>query len=112
MCKQFRQLQINIFSFINFYRKPQLKVLHLLTYFFLVKTVPKEEIMICIPLLYSNLEDRNADVRKNAQEAVLGIMMHTSYEAMAKQTEKLKVNRLKPPSYNHFLFFVLFVAWW
>lgn len=56
-----------------------------------VKSVPKEELMICIPYLYSNLEDRNADVRKNAQEAVLGFMMHTSYEAMLKQTEKLKV---------------------
>lgn len=54
--------------------------------------------MLCIPYLYSNLEDRNADVRKNAQEAVLGVMMHTSYEAMTKQTEKLKVlcvNRCK-----------------
>lgn len=51
--------------------------------------------MICIPHLYTNLEDRNADVRKNAQEAVLGIMMHTSYEAMSKQTEKLKVRYKK-----------------
>lgn len=56
-----------------------------------MKSVPREELMICIPHLYSNLEDRNADVRKNAQEAVLGVMMHTSYETMAKQTEKLKV---------------------
>lgn len=62
---------------------------------FPVKTVPKEEIMICIPYLYTNLEDRNADVRKNAQEAVLGLMMHSSYEAMVKQTEKLKVKHLK-----------------
>lgn len=48
--------------------------------------------MVCIPHLYSNLEDRNADVRKNAQEAVLGFMIHLSYESMVKQTEKLKVN--------------------
>lgn len=61
-------------------------------FFLLVKSVPKEEMMICIPYLYTNLEDRNAEVRKNAQEAVLGIMMHTSYETMAKQTEKLKVS--------------------
>lgn len=60
-------------------------------FFSLVKSVPKEELMICIPHLYSNLEDRNADVRKNAQEAVLGVMMHLSYESMLKQTEKLKV---------------------
>lgn len=57
-----------------------------------VKSVPKEELFICIPHLYSNLEDRNADVRKNAQEAVLGIMIHLGYESMAKQTEKLKVS--------------------
>lgn len=47
--------------------------------------------LACIPHLYTNLEDRNADVRKNAQEAVLGIMMHLSYESMVKQTEKAKV---------------------
>ncbi|XP_044749386.1 protein mini spindles isoform X2 [Coccinella septempunctata] len=55
-----------------------------------VKTIPKEELTICIPYLYNNLEDRNADVRKNAQEAILGFMIHTSYESMLKQTEKLK----------------------
>ncbi|KAJ8911338.1 hypothetical protein NQ315_014182, partial [Exocentrus adspersus] len=54
------------------------------------KTIPKEELLICIPHLYSNLEDRNAEVRKNAQEAVLGIMIHLGYETMVKQTEKLK----------------------
>lgn len=36
------------------------------------------------------MEDRNADVRKNAQEATLGIMIHLGYDAMLKQTEKLK----------------------
>lgn len=36
------------------------------------------------------MEDRNADVRKNAQDAVLGIMIHLGYETMVKQTEKLK----------------------
>lgn len=46
--------------------------------------------MICIPILYQNLEDRNADIRKNVQEAVLPFMLHLGYEAMAKQTEKLK----------------------
>ena len=40
--------------------------------------------------MYSNLEDRNSDVRKNAQEAVLGFMLHLSYEAMLRHTEKLK----------------------
>ncbi|XP_072383442.1 protein mini spindles [Diabrotica undecimpunctata] len=54
------------------------------------KQIPKEELVVCIPHLYSNLEDRNADVRKNAQEAILGIMIHLGYENMVKQTEKLK----------------------
>lgn len=58
-----------------------------------MKSVPKEELIVCVPYLYSNLEDRNADVRKNAQEAVLGIMWHLGYETMLKQTEKLKVSK-------------------
>lgn len=55
-----------------------------------VKQISKEELLACLPHLYSNLEDRNSDVRKNAQEAVLGFMIHLSYEGMARQTEKLK----------------------
>ncbi|XP_053980065.1 protein mini spindles [Hylaeus volcanicus] len=55
-----------------------------------VKQIPKEELRVCLPYLYSNLEDRNSDVRKNAQEAVLGFMIHLSYEGMARNTEKLK----------------------
>ncbi|CAG9764905.1 unnamed protein product [Ceutorhynchus assimilis] len=54
------------------------------------KGVPKEEINACVQHLYTNLEDRNADVRKNAGEAVLGIMIHLGYESMLKQTEKVK----------------------
>ncbi|XP_066151261.1 protein mini spindles [Euwallacea fornicatus] len=54
------------------------------------KSVPKEELIACVPHLYSNLEDRSADVRKNAGEAVLGIMIHLGYDPMAKLTEKLK----------------------
>lgn len=55
------------------------------------KSFPREELISIIPHLYSNLEDRSADVRKNAQEAVLGVMLHLGYESMLKQTEKLKV---------------------
>ncbi|XP_015596923.1 protein mini spindles isoform X2 [Cephus cinctus] len=55
-----------------------------------VKQIPKEELTVCLPHLYSNLEDRNSDVRKNAQEAVLGFMIHLSYESMTRTTEKLK----------------------
>lgn len=59
-----------------------------------MKGIPKEELIICIPLLYSHLEDRSSDLRKNSQEAVLGVMIHVGYEAMLKQCEKLKVNNL------------------
>ncbi|XP_044007897.1 protein mini spindles isoform X2 [Aphidius gifuensis] len=55
-----------------------------------VKSIPKEELVICLPHLYSNLEDRNSDVRKYAQEAAIGFMTHLSYEFMVRQTEKLK----------------------
>ncbi|OAD59416.1 Cytoskeleton-associated protein 5 [Eufriesea mexicana] len=55
-----------------------------------VKQIPKEELFVCLPYLYNNLEDRNSDVRTNAQEAVLGFMIHLSYEVMARNTEKLK----------------------
>lgn len=55
-----------------------------------MKQIPKEELTICLPILFSNLEDRNSDVRKNAQESVLGFMMHLSFEAMSRNTEKLK----------------------
>lgn len=75
-----------------------------------LKSVPKEELMVCIPHLYSNLEDRNADVRKNAQEAILGFMIHLSYETMVKQTEKLKVSILLNPKFLIY-FNLLFLAW-
>ncbi|XP_058791056.1 protein mini spindles isoform X2 [Phymastichus coffea] len=55
-----------------------------------LKQISKEELTICLPVLYSNVEDRNSDVRKNAQEAILGFMIHLSYESMMRHTEKLK----------------------
>ncbi|KAL1502287.1 hypothetical protein ABEB36_007453 [Hypothenemus hampei] len=55
-----------------------------------LKSIPKEELLACVSYLYNNLEDRNADVRKNAGEAVLGLMIHLGYETMLKQTEKVK----------------------
>ncbi|XP_069680440.1 protein mini spindles isoform X4 [Periplaneta americana] len=54
------------------------------------KSIPKDELLVCLPHLYSNVEDRNADVRKNAQEAILPFMIHLGYVTMAKATEKLK----------------------
>ncbi|GLG98562.1 Protein mini spindles [Gryllus bimaculatus] len=54
------------------------------------KSIPKEELLLCLPHLYANLEDRNADVRKNAQECILPFMLHLNYTTMAKATEKMK----------------------
>lgn len=55
------------------------------------KGVPKDELMACLPYLYNNLEDRNSDVRKNANEAVLGFMIHLNYQTMFHACERLKV---------------------
>jgi len=49
------------------------------------------EFQECVPYLYASLEDRNPDVRKKAQEAVLPFMIHMGYEAMARQAAKAKV---------------------
>uniref|UniRef100_W4VRR1 Putative microtubule-associated protein n=1 Tax=Corethrella appendiculata TaxID=1370023 RepID=W4VRR1_9DIPT len=54
------------------------------------KTIQKDELIACLPHLYSNICDRNADVRKNANEAVLGIMIHLGYDAMTKALDKQK----------------------
>lgn len=54
------------------------------------KSFPKEELTACVGSLFANLEDRNADVRKNASDAVLGIMMHVGFSPMASACEKLK----------------------
>ncbi|RZF35257.1 hypothetical protein LSTR_LSTR012476 [Laodelphax striatellus] len=55
-----------------------------------LKTVPKEELLVCLPVLFANLEDRNADVRKNASEALVGFMYHLGYSPMMSACEKLK----------------------
>lgn len=47
--------------------------------------------MSCLPYLLSNLEDRNSDVRKTANDAVLGFMIHIGYGPMTNAAEKLKV---------------------
>lgn len=41
--------------------------------------------------MYASLEDRNADVRKGAGEAVLPFMIHLGYDVMARHAGKLKV---------------------
>ncbi|CAB3384794.1 Hypothetical predicted protein [Cloeon dipterum] len=53
------------------------------------KRIPKEELIACVPHLLVCVEDRNADVRKNAQDAILPMMIHTGYEPMVRQTQKL-----------------------
>lgn len=54
------------------------------------KSIPKDEILACLPYLYANICDRNVDVRKNANEAVLGCMLHVGYEPMFKALETQK----------------------
>ncbi|CAG0884793.1 unnamed protein product [Darwinula stevensoni] len=55
-----------------------------------VKKLPKDEVSACIPHLYTCLEDRNPDVRKNAQDAILPFMIHFGFEPMMRATGKLK----------------------
>ncbi|KAH8294844.1 hypothetical protein KR018_003531 [Drosophila ironensis] len=54
------------------------------------KSVSKEDLHSMVPHLYAHVCDRNADVRKNANEAVLGIMIHLGYEAMVRALDKQK----------------------
>ncbi|XP_053131293.1 cytoskeleton-associated protein 5 isoform X2 [Hemicordylus capensis] len=54
-----------------------------------LRTVPSD-LVICVPHLYSCLEDRNGDVRKKAQDALPFFMMHLGFDKMAKATGKLK----------------------
>uniref|UniRef100_A0A8C7YVM3 Cytoskeleton associated protein 5 n=1 Tax=Oryzias sinensis TaxID=183150 RepID=A0A8C7YVM3_9TELE len=54
-----------------------------------LRTVPGD-LMLCVPQLYTCLEDRNGDVRKKAQDALPTFMMHLGYDKMNKATGKLK----------------------
>ncbi|XP_060130408.1 cytoskeleton-associated protein 5 isoform X2 [Zootoca vivipara] len=54
-----------------------------------LRSVPSD-LVLCVPHLYSCLEDRNGDVRKKAQDALPSFMMHLGFEKMAKATGKLK----------------------
>uniref|UniRef100_A0A8C7H2U5 Cytoskeleton associated protein 5 n=1 Tax=Oncorhynchus kisutch TaxID=8019 RepID=A0A8C7H2U5_ONCKI len=62
-----------------------------------MRTVPSD-LMLCVPYLYSCLEDRNGDVRKKAQDALPIFMMHLGYEKMLKATGKLKPSSKEPVS--------------
>ncbi|XP_037539224.1 cytoskeleton-associated protein 5 [Nematolebias whitei] len=54
-----------------------------------LRTIPGD-LMLCVPLLYACLEDRNGDVRKKAQDALPTFMMHLGYDKMSKAMGKLK----------------------
>ncbi|CAB3232167.1 unnamed protein product [Arctia plantaginis] len=54
------------------------------------KSFQRDELSICVPILFSCLEDRAADVRKVAADCVLPFMLHLGYEPMHKQMDKLK----------------------
>lgn len=60
-----------------------------------LRNVPSD-LVLCVPHLYSCLEDRNGDVRKKAQDALPFFMMHLGFEKMAKATGKLKVSTFFP----------------
>ncbi|KAF0310307.1 Cytoskeleton-associated protein 5 [Amphibalanus amphitrite] len=53
-------------------------------------SLPKDDLTACVPHLYTALEDRSAEVRRAAADAVLPFMIHLSYEAMARHAGKLK----------------------
>ncbi|XP_049764940.1 protein mini spindles [Schistocerca cancellata] len=54
------------------------------------KSFPREELTVCVPHLFSNLEDRNADVRKSAQDAVPAFLIHLGHTSLMKAVAKLK----------------------
>lgn len=70
------------------------------------RTVPGE-LSQSVPYLFAAVEDRNADVRKKAQEALPAFMMHLTYDKMVKMAGKLKVNMLlhSVVLFNHFPYF-------
>jgi hypothetical protein len=57
----------------------------------LQKKIGMDLLAPCIPHIFTCLEDRSADVRKKANDILLPFMTHTGYEAMLRQTSKLKV---------------------
>lgn len=54
------------------------------------KSFPREELTVCVPHLFSNLEDRNADVRKTAQDAVPAFLIHLGHTSIMKAVGKFK----------------------
>ena len=56
-----------------------------------IKGVSKEYFLNCLTYVYAAIEDRNADVRRAAQESILPFMIQVGYESMQRKTSKLKV---------------------
>uniref|UniRef100_T1HV74 TOG domain-containing protein n=1 Tax=Rhodnius prolixus TaxID=13249 RepID=T1HV74_RHOPR len=56
------------------------------------RTLSKEELISCLPTLFANIEDRNAEVRKSASDAVLGFMIHLGYNTLDSAYEAVKGN--------------------
>ncbi|XP_053677299.1 protein mini spindles [Anopheles nili] len=54
------------------------------------KSIPKDELVAMLPHLYTHITDRSADVRKNANDTILGVMIHLGYDAMVKALDKQK----------------------
>ncbi|KAG1678360.1 Cytoskeleton-associated protein 5 [Nymphon striatum] len=61
-----------------------------------VKSVPNSELNLLVPMLYTCIEDRSADVRKKAQDAVLPFMTHLGFESMARAAGKLNPSSKTP----------------
>ncbi|ESO04897.1 hypothetical protein HELRODRAFT_78594 [Helobdella robusta] len=57
------------------------------------KKLPAADLKECIPILFACIEDRNADVRKKANEALMPFMMHCGYDGMLQ-----KLSTVKPAS--------------
>ncbi|KAF7644640.1 hypothetical protein LDENG_00218580, partial [Lucifuga dentata] len=54
-----------------------------------LRSVPSD-LQLCVAPLYACLEDRNADVRKKAQDALPVFMMHLGFNKMSKAAAMLK----------------------
>lgn len=55
------------------------------------RKLPAEDLKVVCPILFACLEDRNPDVRKSAQDAILPFMIVVGYDFMKREADKLKV---------------------
>ncbi|CAG0924320.1 unnamed protein product, partial [Notodromas monacha] len=57
-----------------------------------VKGLAKDDVNACLPYLFSCLEDRNPDVRKNAQEVFFNFMLQVGVDGMNRAASKVKAS--------------------